>query len=331
MLPRANNPLALGFLISICVGELVPGRAGPAALRRRESHEQDQLERLPAAEFARIRGQIMAARRGFTLIELLVTIGIIALLIALLLPAVQAAREAARRTECLNHVKQIALALHNYHEAHRKLPIGNVPGTNFAFQSMILPQLEQAALYNLINYNGGGCFQWKGTLLPDNDPGGIPVPVFYCPSDIYGNQSTTSSSGLHIPTDYLGISGTTPIAFDGALYSGSRVSLAEFTDGASVTLLLGERGIPDALDRGWPICAYGNSGDGDTDNLLSLFDGLHPGAADNFHNLHFWSYHSGGAQFAFADGAARSLSYTADANVLKALASRNGGETTGGY
>ena len=85
----------------------------------------------------------IASRRGFTMIELMVVIAIIAMLLGLLLPAVQQIREAARRTECRNHLKQIGLALHNYHETHGSFPIGNVPGTNFTYQSMILPQLDQ--------------------------------------------------------------------------------------------------------------------------------------------------------------------------------------------
>lgn len=272
-------------------------------------------------------------RRGFTLIELLVVISVIGLLLALLLPAVQQAREAARRTQCRNHLKQLGLALHNYAESHLVLPIGNVPGTNFTFQSMILPQLDQTPLYNQINYNfGGTCFDWKAALAPAQDPGNVSVPVFYCPSDPRGNQRTFTASGVHIPTDYLGVSGTTPIDFDGALYSGSKTAFRDFTDGTSQTLLLGERGIPETLDHGWPICAYGQSGDGDKDNLLSTFDGLHAGKSDNFHNMHFWSYHPQAAQFLFVDGSVKTLSYEMDDHVLKALSSRAGGEILpGGY
>lgn len=266
-------------------------------------------------------------RRAFTLIELLVVISVIGLLIALLLPAVQQAREAARRTQCRNHLKQFGLALHNYAEIHLVLPIGNVPGTYFTFQSMILPQLDQSPLYHQINYNfGGTCFDWKTTLSPGLDPGNVSVPVFYCPSDPYGDQRTFTASGVHIPTNYLGVSGTTPVDFDGALFSGSRTSFRDFLDGTSQTMMVGERGIPDTLDHGWPICAYGHSGDGDGDNLLSTFDGLHPGFSDNFHNSHFWSYHPQSAQFLFVDGSVKTLSYQLDDHVVKALSSRAGGE-----
>jgi len=85
-------------------------------------------------------------------------------------------------------------------------------------------------------------------------------------------------------------------------------------------------GIPATLDHGWPICTYGVSGDGDTDNVLSTFHGLHAGQPDSFHNLHVWSHLLPLAHFLFADGTAKSLSYNLDDHVLKAMSSRSGGE-----
>lgn len=267
------------------------------------------------------------ARRGFTLIELLVAVAIIAMLIAILLPAVQQAREAARRLQCRSHLKQCGLALQNYHDVHGAFPIGNVPGTHFAYQSMILPQLDQTSLYGLMNFSAAGtCFDWKATLAPDADPGNFLVPVYVCPSDPNSGRRTTTSTGVYIPTNYLGVSGSLPIDFDGALYSGSHTAFRDFTDGTSMTLMVGERGIPTALDRGWPICAYGDSGDGETDNVLSTFDGLEMGVPDSFHNMYFWSYHPQGVHFLFVDGSVKFLHDGIDPQVLVALSSRNGGE-----
>lgn len=268
-----------------------------------------------------------AVRRcGFTLAELLVVIAIVAILMALILPAVQQVREAARRAQCRNNLKQIGLALHNYHDIHGSFPIGNVPGTNFAYQSMILPQLDQAPLHTMINFNSGTCFDWKATLPGTADPGNFSVPVYGCPSDPNSGHRTVTASGAYFPTDYLGVSGTTPIDFDGALFSGSCTSFRDFVDGMSTTLMVGERGIPNTLDHGWPICAYGVSGDGDTDNVLSTFAGLHAGQPDSFHNMHFWSHHSQSAHFLFVDGSVKSLSYNLDDHLMKAMSSRADGE-----
>ncbi len=145
-------------------------------------------------------------RKGFTLIELLVVIAIIAILVALLLPAVQQAREAARRTQCKNNLKQIGLALHNYHDIYNTFPPGRTRNTysgitdawytgNIAWLPRLLPQIDQAPLYNTIDWNLG-----QGTGSTDGD-GGVNgtnptgarrqiIPAFRCPTDP-GNGSIT--------------------------------------------------------------------------------------------------------------------------------------------
>src|SRR5437867_8683736 len=128
--------------------------------------------------------------RGFTLVELLVVIAIIGVLVALLLPAVQAAREAARRQSCLNNLKQIALACHNYHDTWQKLPAGAEGGVStnvddgFGWGLAILPFIEQKALFEQINPNGQG-----GALGAYQRANNRPIPggetslkVYRCPS-----------------------------------------------------------------------------------------------------------------------------------------------------
>jgi hypothetical protein len=192
---------------------------------------------------------------------------------------------------------------------------------------MILPQLEQSSLSALINFRAQPtCFAWKATLPPQKDPGSFALPVYLCPSDPNAGKQTTVPSGVYTPTDYLGISGTTPVDKDGALFSGSSTSFRDFADGLSSTIIVGERGIPNSLSYGWPICAYGLFGDGDSDNLLSTLDGLTPGDAEGFDNTHFWSDHPDCALFLFADGSVKPLSYLIDDDLLDSLATINGGE-----
>jgi prepilin-type N-terminal cleavage/methylation domain-containing protein/prepilin-type processing-associated H-X9-DG protein len=152
-------------------------------------------------------------RRGFTLIELLVVIAIIAVLIALLLPAVQAAREAARRAQCVNNMKQIGLALHNYHSIQDKFPLGAslnmyYPGTYYAKQcwsahGQLLPQMEQNAIYNAINfYFGVDTASGSTSNVVNTTAIYTHINAFLCPSD--PNQNSQPS-----PNNYFACVGTT--------------------------------------------------------------------------------------------------------------------------
>jgi prepilin-type N-terminal cleavage/methylation domain-containing protein/prepilin-type processing-associated H-X9-DG protein len=186
----------------------------------------------------------MVRRRlaGFTLIELLVVIAVVGVLIALLLPAVQQAREAARRIQCANNLKQLGLAFHGYHDPHGTFPPGRVRsrvdrrGQVFSAFAMILPQIDQIALYHSINFDLNAD---RGVGGPENDTARrTRLAAFLCPSD----SASDSDKPDQAPTNYQMNTGTRHPARDnnGPLYENSRVRLGDFRDGTSQTVCLSE-------------------------------------------------------------------------------------------
>lgn len=147
-------------------------------------------------------------RSGFTLIELLVVIAIIAVLIALLLPAVQQAREAARRSQCKNNMKQLGLAMHNYHETFNAFPIGELSFNKGNWRLRLLPYMDQVPLYNQLNFQG------TFTVSGGSNPvlAGVIVPGLNCPSGIFGpiNSSSPNNAQNYQIHDYTGIMGAYP-------------------------------------------------------------------------------------------------------------------------
>jgi prepilin-type N-terminal cleavage/methylation domain-containing protein/prepilin-type processing-associated H-X9-DG protein len=184
-------------------------------------------------------------RRGFTLIELLVVIAIIAVLIALLLPAVQSAREAARRAQCLNNLKQLGLAMHNYHSAIGSFPMGTTtayqdPGTasswgTWGANALLLPYLEQQPIYNACNFNVS---VWQGTLAVLNTTTYLTrLAAFVCPSDGMTGQENTNN--------YFGSVGTTAGYRNNSdstgIFALSRTyGIQNVTDGTSNTIAFSE-------------------------------------------------------------------------------------------
>jgi len=310
----------------------------------------------------RLRGR---TRPGFTLIELLVVIAIIAILIGLLLPAVQKIREAANRAQCSNNLKQQGLALHNYHDTYGTLPKGNsaynVGGPPWAWeppfegswswQAQIQPFIEgdniyrQAKAYSLTDY-----YAWRNPACP------VKQKIYTCPSDTRGGQAFPgASSGIkdQAITSYLGNSGTTRTSFDGVLYIASAVRLTDIADGTTNTYMVGERPPNSNLEYGWWFAAYGMDGRGTGDCVLSSNDtgvasyfqsrfssapnlpcdgtlvqktGLSPGKPKVGCDAgHFWSFHPAGAMFLMSDGSTRLIRYSANP-LLPALSTRAGGE-----
>jgi prepilin-type N-terminal cleavage/methylation domain-containing protein len=196
--------------------------------------------------------------RGFTLIELLVVIAIIAVLIALLLPAVQSAREAARRTQCRNNLKQLALALHNYHDTHGTFPFGwDDNGTGWS--AMVLPQLEQSGYYDGLTFAETGAGNW-GSGGGNEKLCGTLLAVFRCPSmnqPEHLDESHPQADGIagRVPVSYRGVASSIathdgeaatkpsfkdPADIDGLFGGCTKLGLRHVTDGASNTLLVGE-------------------------------------------------------------------------------------------
>ena len=285
--------------------------------------------------------RIKSLRLGFTLIELLVVIAIIGVLVALLLPAVQAAREAARRIQCVNNLKQVGLALHNYHDALGAFPMGYAARGRFlngasdttpgwAWASMILPQLEQGPIFNAINFRLAVEAPQNSTVV------GASITAYLCPSDITSGPFPLLDASANVltrltPSSYAASVGndqtdsTTGLNFDGlgngVMFRNSSIRISGITDGTSQTIMAGERAWAIANGTWVGVVADSTIRRGSMNRCPTTGAPFYPAAtlvqahgnvlntdSDRDGGLDdFSSLHPGGANFVFADGSVRFL------------------------
>ncbi len=303
--------------------------------------------------------RVSRPRRAFTLIELLVVIAIIGVLVALLLPAVQAAREAARRAQCVNNLKQIGLAFHNYEGTFQTLPSGYVStfdasgtdlGPGWGWAAMVLPNVEQSSLFASVNFS-------MGVEVPANlTVRLVIINSFLCPSDrvqpSWEAVSRDPATGVAYqvickvaPSNYVGMSGVSEPGPDGEglFYRNSSIAFRDITDGLSQTIAGGERShlLGVATWAGSVTGAYLYDDDGDLIGSADVEtgpgmilghsgEGIGPGSNKSEPNQ-FYSLHSGrGANFLFADGHVQYLKSTINYKTYVALSTRNGNESISG-
>jgi prepilin-type N-terminal cleavage/methylation domain-containing protein len=303
--------------------------------------------------------------QGFTLIELLVVIAIIAVLIGLLLPAIQKVREAANRTQCANNLKQMGVACHNFHDSFGFLPPSRIADHWATWAVQILPYIEQGNLYAQWNIQTPYYYQ------PVQVQQAL-VKTFFCPArrnpqisisggDIPDNGNPDKNDHPGTVSDYAGVCGDLnypswmdSVNANGAMMVGNyqnpagnpptivswsgRVDLVSITDGTSNTILIGEKHVPQGSfdtgvgegsvfngDNEWNFVRVAGIGLNGTNYPLASGP-TNPAVANGLHTQIFGSYHPGICQFVFCDASVHALPTGTSVNVLDLLAVRNDGQ-----
>jgi prepilin-type N-terminal cleavage/methylation domain-containing protein len=294
-------------------------------------------------------------QRGFTLVELLVVIAIIGILVALLLPAIQAAREAARRSSCSNNLKQIGIALHNHHDIHGYFPPGITRNENgagdkinrgYAWSTYLLPFIEQEALYSVMesriqphNKNSSGQMQSKECSCGHSGDMQAAhrtiIDAYRCPSATnpdkndehcpVSNYAACVGGKVKTDTNNYNDCGTGPF-----MVRGHVVKMADITDGTSSTIAIGERAHPTAKNNGETPNWVG----GEDNNIYAAVRQFQDGNGSTYlppntsNKKGFSSLHPGGMQVVAADATVHFLEEEIDPTVCMRLSTRSYGTVT---
>jgi prepilin-type N-terminal cleavage/methylation domain-containing protein/prepilin-type processing-associated H-X9-DG protein len=315
------------------------------------------------------RGMLHRASRAFTLVELLVVIAIIGVLVALLLPAVQVAREAARRMRCQNNLKQIGLASHNHHDVVGELPRAFSPTTGLSWHVYILPYIEQGSLFNQFDTT---TVNPAHTAPNRNDPYGlIIIPTYQCTSCPVKRQLFNPPNNTNGPTDlippntgtpaavphYYGVNGPrggnypvgtalhegVPAATSGIFQRDGTIRMARITDGTSNTVMVAEMSWYSTL-YGTRFRTWVRGGDEYSGvvagrpsfvvsgrNITNPINGIFSAnLVVPYNDMPFGSMHSGGMNVCLGDGSVRFLNQNLSMTTYRALASREEGDTITG-
>jgi len=292
--------------------------------------------------------------RGFTLVELLVVIAIIGVLIALLLPAVQQAREAARRMQCTNNLKQVGLALHNYHDTYNALPAAWIRRNSsndpkYGWAVSLLPFIEQSALYDQLDPGKVPLRDRYSSSATAADQALLQTPIdgYRCPSDVTGalndKQVFGATDHFDIATaNYVCSIGNASVTDDidgrGVFFGNSYLGFEAITDGLSNTLMISERdgGNSSVANGTFKAAVWAGVGRDNNNGAAfvarttgrTTFPINHDYGTGNNAGKGFSSLHPGGVNMLLCDGSVRFIAETTDqANVVVPLSRRNDGET----